>query len=147
MWKVLNKAIGSDNNSRQLPDTFNIDNKAVSNKSEIACAFNQFFADIGLSISSNVPSPVRNFDTYLPNRNAQSIFLSPVIPADILDITRKLKPKTSYGEDGISTKLLKMTIDLITVPFTHIANLIFQTGIFPNDLKRAKFIKQPIQVY
>jgi hypothetical protein len=33
-----------------------------------------------------------------------------------------------------------LTIDIITVPFTHIANLTFQTGIFPNDLKRAKVI-------
>ena len=30
MWKVLNKAIGSDNNTRQFPQTFNIDNKTVS---------------------------------------------------------------------------------------------------------------------
>ena len=53
--------------------------------------------------------------------SVQSIFLSLVIPADILDITRKPKVIPIYVEDGISTKLLKMTIDLITVPFTNIA--------------------------
>ena len=63
MWKVLNKAMGSDNNTRHFPQTFNIDNK--------------------------------------------------------------LTPKISYDEDGISTKLLKMTIDIFTVPSTHIAYLTF----------------------
>ena len=76
----------------------------------------------------------------MPNHNAKSIFLDPVIPADILDITNKLKPKTSYGADGISTKLLMKTIDTIIFPITHIVNLTFETGIFPTDLKCAKVI-------
>jgi len=43
-----------------------------------------------------------------------------VITADIISITAKLKPKTSHGADGISTKLLTKTIDKIIDPITHI---------------------------
>ena len=76
----------------------------------------------------------------MPDHNAKSIFLDPVIPADIFDITNKFKPKTSYGADGISTKLLIKTIDTIIFPITHIVNHTFETGIFPTDLKCAKVI-------
>jgi len=55
----------------------------------------------------------RLYDTYIPNHNVKSMFLTPVIVFDILDVKGKLKPKTSYGADGISTKLLKKTIDKI----------------------------------
>ena len=80
----------------------------------------------------------KSFTSCMPNHNAKSIFLDPIIPAGILDITNKFKPKTSYGADGIYTKLLIKDIDTIIFPITRIANLTFETGIFPTDLKCAK---------
>ena len=76
----------------------------------------------------------------MPNHNATSIFLDPVIPADKLGITNKFKPRTSYGADGISTKLLIKTIDTIISRITRIVNLTFETGIFPTDLKYSNII-------
>ena len=139
-WKVLKKAIGKEHDKINLPNTFNVENKSVSDKTEIADAFNNFFANIGYNVSHNVPSVNRDFSSYLPNHNVQSMFLNPVIPADIITLTSKFKPKTSYGADGISTKLLSKTIDIIVDPITHIVNLTLKTGIFPTDLKCAKVI-------
>ena len=51
-----------------------------------------------------------------------------------------MKPKSSHGEDGISTKLLTKTIDTILNPITHIINLTFEAGVFPTDLMCAKVI-------
>ena len=77
----------------------------------------------------------------MPYHNAQSMFRTPLIPEDILSITNKFKQKTNYGADGVSTKLLTKTIDKIINPITHIINLTFETGIFPNDFKCAKVIQ------
>ena len=66
----------------------------------------------------------------MPHANTHSIFLNPVIPADILTIVNTLKPKTSYGEDGISAKLLSKTIDKIIDPITHIVNLTLKQVYF-----------------
>ena len=115
-WNILKKAIGKENNKANFPQSFNIDNNTVRNKKEIAHAFNTFFANIGYNVNHNVPQSNKSFISYLPNHNAKSIFLDPVIPADIFDITNKFKPKTSYGADGISTKLLIKTIDTIIFP-------------------------------
>ena len=140
LWKVLKKAIGKENNKLNFPQSFNVDNRSVSDKTEVASAFNNFFANIGHTVSHNVPKVNRDFSSFMPNHNESTIFLDPVTPEDILAITKKLKPKTSYGADGISTKLLAMTIDKIVGPITHIINLTFEKGIFPTDMKCAKVI-------
>jgi hypothetical protein len=140
MWNVIKAAIGKHSNKMNFPTSFFIDNKHVSNTNTIASSFNSFFSDISMRVSQNVPSANRDFSTYLPNHNVNSMFLDPIVPSDILDITKRFQPKTSSGADGNSTKLLMHTIDLVVDPITYIVNLTFQTGIFPNELKTAKVI-------
>jgi len=140
IWKILNKAIGSENDKSNFPTSFNINNKIVSDKSVIAEEFNDFFANIGYKVNHNVPSTQQKFTDFMPHHNAHSIFLDPVIPQDVIDITKKLKPKTSCGADGISSKLMIQTIDTIVNPLTHIINLSLESGIFPSNLKLAKVI-------
>ena len=94
-WNSLKKAIGKENNKANFPQSFNIDNNTVRNKKEIAHAFNTFLANIGYNVNHSVPQSNKTFTSYLPNHNAKSIFLDPVIPADIFDITNQFKPKTS----------------------------------------------------
>ena len=139
-WNILKKAIGKENNKANFPQSFNIDSNTVRNKKDIAHAFNTFFANIGYNVNHSVPQSNTSFTSYLPNHNAKSIFLDPVIPADIFDITNTFKPKPSYGADGISTKLLINTIDTIILHITHIVDRTFETVIFPTDLKCAKVI-------
>ena len=58
----------------------------------------------------------------------------------MLQFVGKLKPKTSAGPDGISTKLLKAMIPTILKPVTHLFNLSLYTGYIPLELKTAKVI-------
>lgn len=68
------------------------------------------------------------------------MFLEPVEHTYVKKIVDKLKPKTSCGHDEISTKIMKLSIDTIIHPITHIINLSFSKGIFPKQLKIAKVI-------
>ena len=68
------------------------------------------------------------------------MFLDPVLPTDVINVIRKLKPKSSSGSDEISTKLLIKIVEHIVIPITHIVNISMETGIFPNELKYAKVI-------
>ena len=58
--------------------------------------------------------------------------------------TRKLiehlKYKTSTGVDGISNKLLKISINELITPLTIIINQMLNTGIFPEQLKISKVV-------
>ena len=61
-------------------------------------------------------------------------------PDDIGSIVKKLKPKSSYGEDDMSIQLL---IKTILNPITYTINSTFETGVLPTDLKCAKVIPIP----
>ena len=82
-------------------------------------------------------------DDYSPSLqpfNNNTFFLDPIDPRDVIDLSKKLKPKSSTGFDNISTKLVKETIELTANPLSHIFNLSLSTGIFPDDMKIAKVI-------
>ncbi len=52
----------------------------------------------------------------------------------------KLAPKTGFGSDGLSTKLITTIKSHIITPLTIIINEMLNTGIFPDKLKIAKII-------
>ena len=64
-------------------------------------------------------------------------------PTDTTEIVRtvqKLKTKCTEGFDGLSTKILQVTIHEIAIPLEHIIDKSFVTGIVPANLKVAKII-------
>ncbi len=110
---------------------FHINNIPISDKSEIAQSFNIFFANIGARTSHTVQPTNKYFSSFMPSSQPNSIFIQYVAPQDILDIVNKLKPKSSLGQDAMSTKLMKATITNIINPITHIINQSLQKGIVP----------------
>ena len=103
-------------------------------------SFNRFFSTIGSDISDKVPVSQTPYSQFLNQRHDKSIFLDPITPLDTINITSKLKNKTSQGHDNISTKLIKQSIEQISTPLTHILNQSMTTGIVPQNMKIAKVI-------
>ncbi len=122
------------------PQTFYINNTPLTDKVQIAEGFNNYFSNIGLLTSRNVPISNKCFTSFMPQPLEHSIFLGPVAPIEVLNLAKKLKSKLSSGQDNISNKLLKDTIDNILEPMTHIINLSISTGIVPKKMKIAKVI-------
>ena len=140
-WDTLKKAIGKVNNKTSFPQSFIIENNHITDKPLIAESFNDYFSNIGKHTSQNVPKSTKQFHDYLVNQNAHvnSMFLEPINSTHVLDIVKKLKPKTSFGHE-IPTKVLKESIVSILNPITHIINLSLITGKIPTQLKVAKVI-------
>ena len=139
-WKLLNKALLRTKQGDKLPNAFEINNNMTSNTKEIVEGFNNFFTNIAGQICDNIPTSQRDYTTYLKNSCPKSFYLHPITEEDLINTTRKLKPKTSSGQDNISTKLLKETITEIATPLTHIFNTTFTTGIIPDSQKIAKIL-------
>jgi hypothetical protein len=66
--------------------------------------------------------------------------MQPTTPEEVTSIVKLLKPKTSCGYDDISPKFIKQCSQAIVMPLTYIANLSFEKGIFPTELKTAKVL-------
>ena len=61
--------------------------------------------------------------SFLKHPNPHSIFLQPTTTYGVNKIVSNLKNKSSYGQDLVFSKILKATINTITVPLCHIINL------------------------
>ena len=82
----------------------------------------------------------KRYTDNLENSVCNRIYLESIDLSLIIDVVKKLKPKTSRGHDEISTKLVKESIVNIIQPSPHIINLSFNTGIVPDQLNTAKGI-------
>jgi len=139
-WSLLKSAMNKTKFKTELPDHFNQNNTEIKTKEEIATKFNTFFANIGIEITDKVAPSQTHFTRYLNKPNDKSLYLDPILPHNIIEITAKIKSKQSFDHNNISTKLLKASIDSVVIPVTHIMNLSLMTGIVPNQMKISKVI-------
>jgi hypothetical protein len=139
-WSILRKAINKQNDKSSFPQHFLINNRLNSNKDQAAHAFNKYYSKIGLDTSANIPVTQSEFSKYMPDPTLDSMVLENVDLNHITKVTKQLKPKSSYGHDQISTKLLKESINNIGEPITYIINRSLSTGIVPDKMKIAKVI-------
>ena len=118
-----------------------MDSKVIKNKEEICNKFNDFFANIGPKLATQI-KPVSNKtnDTFLKRRLLMSFSFTLVNENDVLKHLASLRTKNSAGVDGISVKLLKKLSPALINPLTLLINQSLATGIFPKKLKIAKVL-------
>ena len=69
---------------------------------------------------------------------AENLFLFPTNHEETPKLIKNLKPKTSYGLDGISNELLKSIYESIKEPIFTILNKSLRDGAFPKAWKTSK---------
>ena len=74
------------------------------------------------------------------NPSKKSFFLEPVTENEVLKVVNSSPNKTSMDHSGINFALVKECISVIAIPISHIANISFEMGIFPDQMKIAKVI-------
>lgn len=134
MWNIVkertNKISKKDKQNITLQTT-----SLISDPTQIANIFNDFFASIGENIS-----PTSGFDrtnTAVINPTQNTMFLSPVDGYEVNSILKNLKNKNSYGIDELPPTLFRQCADELTLPFFKLINQSFEEGSFPDQLKRA----------
>ena len=102
-WKLINTTIGRPiKNSGGLPSVFSYNNKTYNNPSDIADGFNDFFVEIGQTLSKKIPPSETNFRDYLGMKCLDIFKFRTVTVKKVLDTASKMKPKVSCGFDLIS---------------------------------------------
>ena len=102
----------------------------------IANCFNNYFADIGPTLASKICTDnVSRRDFILQGINA-SLVLEPKNHTEIKLIIGQLKEGAS-GRDGIMPRHIECVSESIAYPLTRMANLSFEQGVFPAELKLA----------
>lgn len=138
-WNKINTILGRNKDKNNFPDIFKHENNQYNSEKDISNGFNDYFVNVGPKLSSRIPDTQYVSPRQLHNL-PHSFYLTPTSELEVISVINKLKPKSSYGYDEISAKMIKDNSNSIAAPLTYIVNLSFKTGIFPDDLKRAKVI-------
>jgi hypothetical protein len=138
-WSAIKEIINKKVNSPKV-DFFVHNNRNIYDKNKIASLFNNFFINIGKSLSDNIPSSNRSAMSYLTSHHNASLFLNPINRNELIKVINDLKTNSSCGPDDVSPKVVKFCHSSLIDVFLHIFNLSFSQGVFPSDLKIAKVI-------
>lgn len=130
-WDIVNSFLSRNTSSEQI-SKIEHDNILYTDPKGIGDAFIDYF------VNDN-PTSAHNYFAPAYNRLPHSFYLFPTTPQEIIDTIHHLKP-TSPGLDGINSVDIKLIAHIICDALSHIVNLMFKTGIFPEELKRGKII-------
>lgn len=136
-WEILKGIIIRGKTPRMNPNKCVVNDAELRDTMVISNSSDDYFVNIGLKWSASVPPSNRNYESYMPKDNASSLFLAPSCSDEIFQIIKGLQNK-SPGCGDIHAKVVEETQSYICHPLTHIANLSFRQGTFPNELKLAK---------
>ncbi|PIK38091.1 putative RNA-directed DNA polymerase from mobile element jockey-like [Apostichopus japonicus] len=96
---------------------------------------------LALTCQQNSHTAKSNNHMYSNNSTRNSIFTYPVREEELLRVANHcLKPKKAAGYDDFKPDIVKQVLPFIVTPLTHICNISFTTGVFPDKLKIAKVL-------
>ena len=138
-WGIIKEAIGPSCASAKTNLKFKEGDSVVEDVPTIVDKFNETFVNLGPNLARNIdvdgtPSPT----SYIEDRNANSIFVSPVSVEEVRNIILSLKNSSAPGWDQIKPAILKRVADVISFPLALLLNNCISEGIFPNELKIAR---------
>ena len=134
-WGIIKQVINKNKNNK-ICDKFISGKDITSDPKTIANAFNNYFVNVGPTLASKIPDQPVDFSRYMPLPNECSLFLTPASESEVIRIITNLSDGAP-GKDGVTAKTLKIVSDVVVTPITHLANLSFLQGVFPQDLKIA----------
>ena len=138
-WKVINEALKTKSDTSP-PKHISRDDCHINDPATIAEMFNDFFVSLGPNLANKIPKSKTKFQSFLKDKNPQSLLFEPAAEQEIKGIVDNLNNKKSSGYDGITNFLLKNIINEIISPLTYILNLSLLNGKVPQKMKIAKVV-------
>ena len=136
-WNVIN-AILNKGQRKSNPSYFVQDGITIDEDKDIADRFNEYFVSVGTRLASNLPLCNNTFESFLQDRQSNSLFLNPITQEEIIDILNKIPDGKAPGFDGLSAFVIKRAKHALAKPLACIFNESLITGIFPDGLKNGK---------
>ena len=114
-----------------------VSGKEISFDKQIASAINDYFANLGDNLASNIPTCTKLFKDYLKDPNLHSIFLQPTGSEGLIKERDKMKNKKS-ALDIFKISMIKYVREEIINGLVIIINKSIEEGVAPDLRKIAK---------
>ena len=143
-WVIIKQVINKNKNSK-ICDKFTSGKNTITDPKQMHLITT--LPMLGQLLLPKFQIKGMDFSVYMPPANECSLFLTPASENEVKRVIANLKDG-SPGKDSVTAKTLKTVSDAVATPITHLANLSFIQGVFPQDLKTLlydPYIKQKIQ--
>ena len=142
MWAILGPMLNPNKKrtSCNIAKLVDKSNRTITSNKDIANTLNNYFCSVSNMISSKVDTTNVPFSHFLKNQNEHSFFLTKITKQEVLNEINRLKPGKAAGHDGIKPGIIEECSESLVDPLMHLYKLSFETGVFPDIWKIAKFI-------
>ena len=141
MWKIIGKTLNPNRDkSQNMINRLLVNGKNITDDHQIAEAMNNFFCTVGKDLAEKLRKPKTSFSDYLKKPQIKRFTFAPFSETLVTEIVERLNKHKSPGPDGISNRILSLSIEQIKKPLTHLVNLSMSKGVFPEKLKLAQVI-------
>ena len=136
IWKTYNEILNEVSKTNNLCINQILDKKGVihTDPTEISKTFNNYFAEVGLSMAKDIPPAKSNYINNIAS-TPYSFYLNPITEEEILYHIRNLNSRKCSGINNIPIKFVKIASVVITPILTNLHNDCISKGIFPDILK------------
>ena len=136
---MIIKSVINRNKKTKFQDKFKFNDGSYTTYMKIICEkFNDFFINVGPSLSKKIPPQNSSPDDYIKTKVIYSLYLEPVTESENTKLVTSLK-SAAPGYDNLRSTILKLSLPFICTPLTYLSNLSLQ-GVFPEELKIANVI-------
>ena len=140
-WKILKTVLNKHKSCGKLPcSEFKHENKVITDPTDIANKFNEYFTNIGPNLAKGIPVVDKSIQDFMSGNHIGSMFLNPVTKEELCKLINHEKTNKASGYDGFYINIVKLISEYILEPLTHVYNQSFTHGCFPKVLKIAKVI-------
>ena len=140
-WDLLKETTFGEKSFNNISE-INANGELKSTPKDISEEFNNFFTNIGQSISNDVTPTSTNPESYINDFDSSKtkFNLGNTGQIHVMDIIKSFESKASLDIDGVSLKLIKFVAYEVSRPLSHIFNLSLEKGIFPENLKSSRTV-------
>ncbi|XP_065642152.1 uncharacterized protein LOC136073836 [Hydra vulgaris] len=141
-WGVIKEVIGKKKDAiKVFPQYLKTDeNDALANKAtDTAEKFNNYFIKIGEKLANKITPGKNCYKSYL-RKKASVMNELEITLVELKNAFNTLQQNKRPGLDDTSVIVVKNVYDIIEYPLLHICNLSLKNGVFPDQLKLAKFV-------
>ena len=137
-WSVIKQLLAKESKSSTIKSIL-VNNVEITETSEIASHFNDFFADIAHTLNSQLPPSDRSPYHTVVNNNVSSAFFRLASISEVNSIIQNLK-NTSKNVNEVPVWLFKNIRTILAEPITKLINSSISSGVFPECLKCARIV-------
>ena len=136
LWRVINECLSRNKFHEVKTEKLIYNDETYEQDENISNAFNSFYKNQAYSLTKNMHSEF-NFKYFLEKtpKCEQKMSFEPTTTLKTYQIIQALKPKTSFGFDELSNKLIKKCALKLSEPITSLINKSFNENEFPEGLK------------